>query len=199
MRPRKRGTRWGGVVEVIVYGVPIGLGSHVQWDRKLDGRLAQALMSINACKAVSIGDGWDSVNYRGSQVHDVIDPVTDPDRPWQRQTNRSGGTEGGMTSGMPLVARFAIKPISTLVNPLPSVDLDTGELVQAHYERSGRLPGAARRGYRRGDGGAGSGGCLHGEVRGGTTCRRRAGNYQAFLGTVKPRKWGSGVNADQGS
>jgi chorismate synthase len=93
-------------------------------------------MSINACKAVSIGDGWESINQRGSEVHDVIDPVTDPDRPWQRKTNRSGGTEGGMTSGMPLVARFAIKPISTLVNPLPSVDLDTGQLVQAHYERS---------------------------------------------------------------
>ena len=133
---KEAGDTVGGVIEVVAYGVPIGLGSHVQWDRKLDGRIAQALMSINACKAVSIGDGWESINQRGSQVHDVIDPVTDPGRPWQRQTNRSGGTEGGMTSGMPLVARFAIKPISTLVNPLPSVDLDTGQLVQAHYERS---------------------------------------------------------------
>ena len=93
-------------------------------------------MSIHACKAVSIGDGWDSVNRLGSQVHDVIEPVSDLARPWQRKTNRSGGTEGGMTSGMPLIARFAIKPISTLRTPLPSVDLDTGELVQAHYERS---------------------------------------------------------------
>lgn len=126
----------GGVVEVVSDGVPIGLGSHVQWDRKLDGRIAQALMSINACKAVSIGDGWDAINQKGSQVHDVIDPVTDVSRPWLRKTNRSGGTEGGMTSGMPLLARFAIKPISTLRNPLPSVDLDTGQLVQAHYERS---------------------------------------------------------------
>ena len=133
---KEAGDTVGGVVEVVATGVPIGLGSYVQWDRKLDGRIAQALMSINAVKAASIGEGWEAVNLRGSQVHDVIEPVTDPSRPWQRRTNRSGGTEGGMTNGMPLVARFAVKPISTLVNPLPSVDLDTGELVQAHYERS---------------------------------------------------------------
>jgi chorismate synthase len=133
---KEAGDTVGGVVEVVAQGVPIGLGSHVQWDRKIDGRLAQALMSIPACKAVSIGDGWESVNQPGSKVHDVIEPVTDPSNPWQRRTNRSGGTEGGMTSGMPLVTRFAIKPISTLRTPLPSVDLDTGELVQAHYERS---------------------------------------------------------------
>ena len=133
---KEAGDTVGGVVEVVAEGVPIGLGSYVHWDRKIDGRIAQALMSINAVKASSIGEGWESVNLRGSQVHDVIEPVTDPSHPWQRQTNRSGGTEGGMTNGMPLVARFAIKPISTLVNPLPSVDLDTGELVQAHYERS---------------------------------------------------------------
>jgi chorismate synthase len=93
-------------------------------------------MSINAVKAVSVGPGWDVVRLRGSQVHDVIEPVTDPEYPWQRKTNRLGGTEGGMTNGMPLVARFGIKPIATMVNPLPSVDLDTGEGVQAHYERS---------------------------------------------------------------
>ena len=133
---KEAGDTVGGVIEVIATEVPIGLGSHVQWDRKIDGRIAQALMSINAVKAASIGQGWEAVNLRGSQVHDVIEPVTDSARPWQRRTNRGGGTEGGMTNGMPLVARFAIKPISTLVNPLPSVDLDTGELVQAHYERS---------------------------------------------------------------
>ena len=142
---KEAGDTVGGVVEVVATGVPIGLGSYVHWDRKIDGRIAQALISINAVKAASIGQGWESVNLRGSQVHDVIEPVAKgekrpfgsaQDKPWQRQTNRSGGTEGGMTSGMPLVARFAIKPISTLVNPLPSVDLDTGELVQAHYERS---------------------------------------------------------------
>jgi len=133
---KEAGDTVGGTVEVIAEGVPIGLGSHVHWDRKIDGLVAQALMSINAVKAVSIGPGWDTAGLRGSQVQDVIEPVTDPARPWQRQTNRLGGTEGGMTNGMPLVARFAIKPIATLVNPLPSVDLDTGELVQAHFERS---------------------------------------------------------------
>ena len=107
-------------------GVPIGLGSHVHWDRKIDARIAQALMSINAVKAVSIGEGWAAISRRGSEFQDVIEPVTDPDNPWQRNTNRSGGTEGGMTTGMPVIARFAIKPIATLRNPLPSVDLDTG-------------------------------------------------------------------------
>ncbi len=133
---KEAGDTVGGVVEVIADNVPIGLGSHVHWDRKIDGRIAQALMSINAVKAVSIGPGWETVGLRGSQVHDVIEPVTNPAEPWQRGTNRQGGTEGGMTNGMPLVARFGIKPIATLVNPLPSVDLDTGESVQAHYERS---------------------------------------------------------------
>lgn len=133
---KEAGDTVGGTVEVIAENVPIGLGSHVHWDRKLDGRISQALMSINAVKAVSIGPGWEIAELRGSQVHDVILPVTDPDHPWQRQTNRLGGTEGGMSNGMPLIARFAIKPIATMVNPLPSVDLDTGESVEAHYERS---------------------------------------------------------------
>lgn len=133
---KEAGDTAGGTVEVIAENVPIGLGSHVHWDRKIDALVAQALMSINAVKAVSIGPGWEIVDRRGSQVHDVILPVTDPDHPWQRKTNRAGGTEGGMTNGMPLVARFAIKPIATISNPLPSVDLETGDLVQAHYERS---------------------------------------------------------------
>ena len=133
---KEAGDTVGGTVEVIAENVPIGLGSYVHWDRKIDARIAQALLSINAVKAVSIGPGWETVDLRGSQVHDVIQPVTDPSRPWQRETNRQGGTEGGMTNGMPLVARFGIKPIATLVKPLPSVDLDTGEPVEAHYERS---------------------------------------------------------------
>ena len=133
---KEAGDTVGGTVEVIAENVPIGLGSYVHWDRKIDARIAQALMSINAVKAVSMGPGWEIVDQRGSQVHDVIEPVTDPTRPWQRKTNRLGGTEGGMTNGMPLVARFAVKPIATMVSPLPSVDLDTGEPVQAHYERS---------------------------------------------------------------
>jgi len=130
------GDTLGGTVEVIAENVPIGLGSHVHWDRKIDGLISQALMSINAVKAVSIGPGWEIIDKPGSEFQDVIEPVTDLDNPWQRKTNRAGGTEGGMTSGMPLVARFAIKPIATLHNPLPSVDLDTGEPVQAHFERS---------------------------------------------------------------
>jgi len=133
---KEAGDTAGGTVEIIAENVPIGLGSHVHWDRKIDALVAQALMSINAVKAVSIGPGFEVADLRGSQVHDVILPVTDPDHPWQRETNRAGGTEGGMTDGMPLVARFAIKPIATITNPLPSVDLDTGDLVQAHYERS---------------------------------------------------------------
>ncbi len=133
---KNAGDTVGGTVEVIAENVPIGLGSHVSWDRKIDGQISQALMSINAVKAVSLGPGWEIADLFGSQVQDVIEPVTDPDRPWQRKTNNLGGTEGGMTNGMPMVARFVIKPIATLLNPLPSVDLDTGEEVQAHYERS---------------------------------------------------------------
>jgi len=133
---KEAGDTVGGICEVIVENVPIGLGSHVSWDKKVDGLVTQALMSINAVKAVSIGAGWEVASQRGSQVQDVILPVTDPDHPWQRNTNRLGGTEGGMTNGMPLVARFAIKPIATMVTPLPSVDLDTGEEVLAHFERS---------------------------------------------------------------
>lgn len=133
---KEAGDTLGGIAEVVAEGVPIGLGSHVQWDRRIDGRLAQACTSIQACKAVSIGDGWQAAGDKGSQVHDVIDPVTDMAHPWQRRTNRAGGVEGGMTNGMPVVVRIAMKPIPTLANPLPSVDLDTGERVQAHYERS---------------------------------------------------------------
>ncbi len=184
---KEAGDTVGGVVEVIATGVPIGLGSHVHWDRKIDGRLAQALMSINAVKAASIGEGWESVNLRGSQVHDVIAPVDDPSRPWQRDTNRSGGTEGGMTNGMPLVARFAVKPISTLVNPLPSVDLDTGELVQAHYERSDvcQVPPAGVIGE-----------AVVAQVLadafmekfGGDSIEETRRNYEGYLKTVGPRK-----------
>ena len=133
---REAGDTVGGIVEIIAENVPIGLGSHVHWDRKIDAKIAQALMSINAVKAVSIGPGWELAEAWGSEFQDVIEPVTDPSRPWQRRTNRAGGTEGGMTSGPPLAARFVIKPIATLHNPLPSVDLDTGEPVQAHFERS---------------------------------------------------------------
>ena len=133
---KEAGDTVGGMCEIIVENVPIGVGSHVSWDTKVDALVAQALMSINAVKSVSIGPGWEVSTLRGSQVQDVILPVTDPDQPWQRNTNQLGGTEGGMTNGMPLVARFGIKPIPTMVTPLPSVDLDTGEEVLSHFERS---------------------------------------------------------------
>ena len=134
---KEAGDTAGGVFEAVAIGVPVGLGSHVHWDRKLDGRIAQAMMSINAMKGVEIGSGFESSRLRGSQVHDVIEPF-DPakGRTWKRATNRSGGIEGGMSNGEDIVVRVAVKPISTLAKPLPSVDLVTGEKIQAHYERS---------------------------------------------------------------
>jgi len=134
---REAGDSVGGVFEVVATGVPIGLGSHVHWDRKLDGRIAQAFMSINAVKGVEVGVGFAQADMRGSQVHDVIEPQTpEAERPWQHATNRAGGIEGGMSNGEPIMVRAVVKPIPTLANPLPSVDLRTGELVQAHFERS---------------------------------------------------------------
>jgi len=134
---RNDGDSLGGVVELWATGVPIGLGSHAHWDRKIDGLLAQALMSIHAVKGVEIGGGFGLAGQRGSQVHDVILPVTEwGERPWQRASNRAGGTEGGMTNGEPVVARAALKPISTIRKSLPSADLASGERVEAHYERA---------------------------------------------------------------
>ena len=124
------GDTLGGVVEVIALGVPIGLGAHVSWDAKLDGRLAQALMSIPAVKGVELGLGFEAARRKGSEVHDEILPGL------ARATNRAGGTEGGMTTGEPLVARVAMKPISTLMAPLRTVDLQTGGPAQAQSERS---------------------------------------------------------------
>jgi chorismate synthase len=184
---KQAGDTVGGTVEIIAENVPIGLGSHVHWDRKIDGRIAQALMSINAVKAVSVGPGWEIVDQRGSQVHDVIEPVTDPDHPWQRKTNRAGGIEGGMTDGMPVVARFAIKPIATLHNPLPSVDLDSGEPVQAHFERSDvcQVPpagviGEAMVALVLAD--------AFMEKFGGDSIPETRRNYEGYLKTVGPRK-----------
>ncbi len=124
------GDTLGGVVEVVALGVPVGLGSHVAWDTKLDGRLAQALMSIPAVKGVELGLGFEAARRKGSEVHDEILPG------FARATNRAGGTEGGMTTGEPLVARVAMKPISTLMSPLKTVDLKTGGPAQAQSERS---------------------------------------------------------------
>ena len=134
---RNDGDSLGGIVEVRASNVPIGLGSHVHWDRKIDGRIAQAIMSINAVKGVEIGIGFAGAVLRGSQVHDVILPIDKwGERPWLRATNRLGGTEGGMTNGEDLIVRVALKPIATLPRSLPSADLHTGEEIPAHYERS---------------------------------------------------------------
>jgi len=184
---KEAGDTVGGTVEVIAENVPIGLGSHTQWDLKLDALVAQAFMSINAVKSVSIGPGEEIMDRWGSQVQDVILPVNDPDDPWKRSTNNAGGTEGGMSNGMPLVARFAIKPIATMRNPLPSVDLDTGEEVLAHFERSDvcQVPPAG----------------VIGEAMmalviaksmlekfGGDSISETYRNYIGYLNTVKPRK-----------
>ncbi len=134
---KPEGDTVGGEIEVRVSGVPIGLGSHVHWDRKLDGRIAQAICSINAFKAVGFGMGFASAELRGSQVHDVILPIGEwQGQAWRHKTNNHGGIEGGISTGEDIVVRAAIKPIPTLAHPLPSVDLDTGEEVLAHYERS---------------------------------------------------------------
>ena len=137
---RKAGDTLGGVVEVRVEGLPFGLGTHAQWDRKLDGRLAQAVMAIQAIKGVEIGMGFEAARRPGSQVHDPIhyDPsqADGPTLGYVRPTNNAGGLEAGMTNGQPLVVRAAKKPISTLAKPLESVNLKTKQAESAAYERS---------------------------------------------------------------
>ncbi|PYE51336.1 chorismate synthase [Paenibacillus barcinonensis] len=131
---KQEGDSIGGIVECIVEGVPVGLGSHVQYDRKLDARIAQGVMSINAFKGVEIGIGFEAGTIRGSQVHDEI--LYSEERGYHRATNRLGGFEGGMTNGMPVVVRGVMKPIPTLYKPLQSVDIDTKEAFTAQVERS---------------------------------------------------------------
>lgn len=132
------GNTLGGICEVVADGLPVGLGSHVSWDRKLDGRLGAALLSIPAVKGVEIGLGFTSSRLTGAEVHDEIS--ADAGRPRtgnvRRHTNRAGGTEGGMTTGEPLVVRVAMKPISTLMKPLGTVDITTGQAASATAERS---------------------------------------------------------------
>jgi chorismate synthase len=128
------GDSLGGVFEIRVCGVPAGLGSHVQWDRKLDGRLAAALMSIQAVKGVEIGLGFEAAAKEGSQVQDEI--FYEKDRGFYRRTNRAGGIEGGMSNGEEIVLRAAMKPIPTLYRPLQSVDLVSKEPFEASVERS---------------------------------------------------------------
>ena len=131
---KKAGDTIGGVVEVIVSGMPAGVGSYVQYDRKLDGKLAMAMMSINAFKGVEVGLGFEMANLFGSQVHDHIS-WSKADG-YTRDTNRLGGLEGGMSTGMPIVVRGVMKPIPTLYKPLQSVDIDTKEPFKASIERS---------------------------------------------------------------
>ena len=134
------GDTLGGVLEVRVEGLPFGLGTHAQWDRKLDGRLAQAVMAIQAIKGVEIGLGFEAARRPGSQVHDPIhfdaEHRDGPDLGFVRPTNHAGGLEAGMTNGQPLIIRAAKKPISTLRKPLASIDLDTKSPKGANYERS---------------------------------------------------------------
>jgi chorismate synthase len=135
---KKAGDTLGGIGEVVVDGLPAGLGSHVSWDRKLDGRLAAALMSIPAVKGVEIGMGFEAARRTGAEVHDEIEPAPGRTRAGnvRRRSNRAGGTEGGMTTGEPLVVRVAMKPISTLMRPLETVDVATGQAAAATAERS---------------------------------------------------------------
>lgn len=130
---KRDGDTLGGISEIVAYGVPPGVGSHVQWDRKLDGLLAAALMSIQSVKGVAIGPAFENAALPGSAVHDVV-AYSSGD--WRRPTNRAGGLEGGISNGEPIIARIAVKPISTMRRALPSADLVTGEQVPAHYERS---------------------------------------------------------------
>lgn len=127
----------GGIFEVRASGVPFGLGSHIQWDTRLDGHIAQAMLSINAVKGVEIGDGFANARKVGSDVQDVILPAAAWERrPWEHATNRAGGLEAGMTNGEDIIVRCALKPISTIPRRLPSTDLLTGGEATSFYERS---------------------------------------------------------------
>ena len=132
-RARKDGDTLGGVVEVLAYGVPVGLGSHVHWDRRLDARLAAALMGIQAIKGVELGDGFELARVPGSLAHDEIVPTEDGIR---RTGGRSGGTEGGISTGETLRVRAAMKPIATVPRALATVDVTTGAAATAHHQRS---------------------------------------------------------------
>lgn len=132
MEKRKEGTSLGGIYEIIITGVPAGLGSYVHWDRKLDGKIAQAIVSTQAMKGVEFGMGFESGKTDGHQVHDEIYF----DKIFKRRTNRAGGFEGGMTTGMPLIVRGVMKPIPTMLKPLKTADIDSKVEQETRYERS---------------------------------------------------------------
>lgn len=129
---RKEGTSLGGIYEILVTGLPAGLGSYVHWDRKIDGQLAQAIVSTQAMKGVEIGLGFEAGHSRGHEVHDEIVY----ENKFSRRTNRAGGIEGGMTTGMPVIIRGVMKPIPTMIKPLKTADLETKEEQDTRYERS---------------------------------------------------------------
>ena len=133
---KKNRTTIGGIIQIIASNIVLGLGSHIQWDKKLDGQIAQAMMSINAVKGVEIGYGFENSTSKGHDVHDVLIPDKNNVKNFSHITNHAGGIEGGMSNGEPIVVNVAIKPIATMTSPLPSVDINTGEIVQAPYNRS---------------------------------------------------------------
>lgn len=132
---RKKGSSLGGIYEIVITGLPAGLGSYVHWDRKLDGQLAQAIVGTQAMKGVEFGLGFESGSRPGHEVHDEITYNNDTDR-FERKTNRMGGLEGGMTTGMPIILRGVMKPIPTMLDPLGTVDMETKEATETRYERS---------------------------------------------------------------
>lgn len=181
----------GGIFEVRATGLPIGLGAHVQWDRRLDGRIAQAILAINAVKGVEIGPGFSNARKPGSEVHDQLLPISEwGDRPWARRSNRAGGLEAGMTNGEELVVRGALKPIATLARRLPTADLLTGDEAEAFYERADAcvVPAAGVIGEAMicmvlADAAL--------EKFGGDHIDEFKRNYEAYLATVGPREAGS--------
>ena len=133
---KKERTTIGGVFQVIGFGIPLGLGDYIQWDNKLDGKLAQSMMSINAVKGVEIGNGFNNTEKYGNLVQDIIEPNSKDERQFSHKTNHAGGLEGGMSNGNNIIVNVAVKPIATMTKPLPSVDIISGEIVEAAYNRS---------------------------------------------------------------
>ena len=133
---KKERTTIGGIFQVIAFNVPLGLGSHTHWDNKLDGKIAQSMVSINAVKGVEIGNGFENTERWGREVQDVIEPNSSDVRNFSQISYNSGGIEGGMSNGNDIIVNVAIKPIATMTSPLPSVDIMTGEVVEAAYNRS---------------------------------------------------------------
>ena len=127
---KKERTTIGGVFQVIGFGIPLGLGDYIQWDNKLDGKIAQSMMSINAVKGVEIGNGFNNTEKYGNLVQDVIEPNSQDERKFSQKTNHAGGLEGGMSNGNNIIVNVAVKPIATMTKPLPSVDIISGEIVE---------------------------------------------------------------------